>query len=111
MASSVVLRFLIRGPPRIGASSSSASVRTKRLKANWAAAAFEQQCASGGPDAPNQGEQMSEKQRYVVGTVANGPMFDQGRRWTVVGPGDTVVGYYATEEEAQQSADKLNESR
>ena len=54
---------------------------------------------------------MSKKQGYVVGTVANGPMFDQGRRWIVVGPGDTVVGHYATEEEAQQRADKLNESR
>jgi hypothetical protein len=35
-------------------------------------------------------------------------MFDQGWRWVVTGPGDAVLGYYETEEEAQGKANSLN---
>ncbi len=51
---------------------------------------------------------MTEDQKYRVGTVAKGPMFDQGKRWTVVGPGNTVLGYHETEEGAAQQAETLN---
>ncbi len=37
-------------------------------------------------------------------------MFDQGRRWTVVGLGSAIIGYYESEEEAQRKADALNDS-
>jgi hypothetical protein len=51
---------------------------------------------------------VSGEVRYRIGPLVQGPMFDQGRRWVVVGPGDVIMGYYETEEEAQRKADALN---
>jgi hypothetical protein len=45
---------------------------------------------------------------YTVGTIVIGPLFDQGYRYFVRGPGDTDVGHFKTEEEAQRKADALN---
>jgi hypothetical protein len=45
---------------------------------------------------------------YSVGTIVIGPLFDQGFRFLVRGPGDTDIGHFKTEEEAQREVDALN---
>ncbi len=47
--------------------------------------------------------------KYKLGIENRKPMLDQGKHWVVVGPGGTILGSYATEEEAQQKADSLNQ--
>lgn len=48
------------------------------------------------------------KLEYEVCPTAQGPMFELGFRWVVVGPGGAILGYYLTHAEARARAEILN---
>jgi hypothetical protein len=47
---------------------------------------------------------------YEACATAQGPMFELGFRWVVVGPGGAILGYYLTDADARARADVLNAS-
>jgi hypothetical protein len=49
-------------------------------------------------------------EKYKVGSVTGGEMFDAGYRFAVIGPGGANFGYYKADEEdaAERKAQQLN---